>query len=100
MTVFRTPRSALPARLCCLLCCLYCLYCLCYLCCYPPAAAAPAQPTLRLASLEWLPYAGRHLAQGSLSGALARQGKLRTDIAGIANAYFQQWESKQRPGAQ
>ncbi len=58
MTVFRTPRSSLPALLGCLLCCL-------------PAAAAPAQPTLRLASLEWLPYVGHHLVHGGLSGAVA-----------------------------
>ncbi|MET3132544.1 polar amino acid transport system substrate-binding protein [Oxalobacteraceae bacterium GrIS 1.11] len=44
------------------LCCLSSLY----------GAAAGAKPaTLRLASLEWLPYVGHDLEQGGLSGAVA-----------------------------
>ncbi|MEC5159285.1 MULTISPECIES: substrate-binding periplasmic protein [unclassified Janthinobacterium] len=65
MTVFRTPRSSLPA--------LPCLLLGAVLCCLSGAArsAPPAQPTLRLASLEWLPYVGPGLERGGLSGAVA-----------------------------
>ncbi len=57
MTVYRAPRWSPPVLLCCLLGAAL------------PAAAAP--DTIRLASLEWLPYTGPGLALGGLSGAVA-----------------------------
>lgn len=43
--------------------------------------AQAIQPTLRLASLEWLPYAGRVLPQGGLSAAVAKAVAARMGYA-------------------
>lgn len=62
----------------------------------PPQSARAETPPLHLASLEWLPYVGRSLPDGGLSGAVAKAVAVRFGY-GIKIAYFP-WKRAMQAG--
>ncbi|MDM5181433.1 transporter substrate-binding domain-containing protein [Massilia sp. DJPM01] len=62
----------------------------------PPQPARAETPTLHLASLEWLPYVGRGLPDGGLSGAVAKAVAARFGY-GIRIDYFP-WKRAMQAG--